>query len=283
MTERILLSLAWAAAAFAGAGLLAGMDRKATARLQSRVGPPVTQPFYDLLKLASKTPMASNGIIGACAATSFLAAAAALALFFFQANLLLVVFVQAAAGVFLVIGALSVESPYSRVGAQRELFQMLAFEPLVLLAVVALGVAAGSFELGAILNADAPLLFRLPLVFVALTMGLTIKLRKSPFDVAASHHAHQELVRGVYTEYSGRHLALTEAAHWLEIALTLCLVWLFWADPWWAGVLLAAGVYVLEIVVDNMAARLTWRWMLAAAWGVGCVLCAANLVWLALT
>ena len=282
MIERLPAALGAVAAAFLGAGILSGLDRRLTARLQSRVGPPLLQPFFDLLKLASKTPMAANGAIGACAAVCLLAAVSALALFFLGVNLLLVVFVQAVGGVFLVLGAMSVDSPYSRVGAQRELLQMLACEPLVLLAVIGLGRAGGGFGLHDVLSAPGPLLLRLPLLFPALTLALTIRLRKSPLDIAASHHAHQELVRGVYTEYSGRHLALVEAAHWLETSLLLALLWLFCVRPWWAGALLVAAVYAAEIFVDNLCARLTWGFLLALAWGLGLALCVANLAWLAL-
>ncbi len=61
---------------------------------------------------------------------------------------------------------------------------------------------------------------------------LTIKLRKSPFDLSTCHHAHQELVKGLLTDYSGPFLALTEMAHWFEVVLLLGLCTLFWATSW---------------------------------------------------
>ena len=66
-------------------------------------------------------------------------------------------------------------------------------------------------------------------MFIVLGYALTIKLRKSPFDISACHHAHQEVVRGVYTEYSGPYLALIEIAHWYEVILVLGFCALFWA------------------------------------------------------
>ncbi|THB70393.1 MAG: NADH-quinone oxidoreductase subunit H, partial [Desulfovibrio sp.] len=216
MDKRLVFALAAVLAATILGGLISGLDRKLTARFQARKGPPLLQPFYDLLKLLSKKPMAINNWLGPCAAVSALAGATAIGLLVYGAHLLLVVFVQAVGAVFLVLGALSAPSPYSRIGGQRELLQILASEPLILWAVLGLGLAGSGFSVDAILAVKEPLLFSLPLVFVALSLALTIKLRKSPFDTSASHHAHQELVRGVYTEYSGSDLALIELAHWLE-------------------------------------------------------------------
>ena len=63
---------------------------------------------------------------------------------------------------------------------------------------------------------------------------LVFKMRKSPFDLSGSHHAHQEIVRGVTTEFSGRTLALIEIAHWYETAVVLGMVALFFASsPGW--------------------------------------------------
>ena len=79
----------------------------------------------------------------------------------------------------------------------------------------------GSFSIAAVFQLEQPLLLKMPLLFLALGYALTIKLRKSPFDIAASHHGHQELVRGVQTEYSGPYLALIEIAHWFDLVLIL--------------------------------------------------------------
>jgi len=110
--------------------------------------------------------------------------------------------------------------------------------------------------------------------------ALTIKLRKSPFDISASHHAHQEIVRGVYTEYSGASLAMAEIAHWFEVVLLLGLCSLFWATNLPAMLVLVTLTYLAEIVIDNASARLTWRFMLGSAWAAGLALSVINLVWL---
>ena len=128
-----------------------------------------------------------------------MASAIALLMFFMQGDMLLLFFVMTVGAVFKVAGALSADSPYSNVGAQRELLQMLAYEPLVILTFVGMSAATGSFMISDIYALDVPLLPHLPFLFIALGYALTIKLAKSPFDIASCHHGHQEIVRGVLT------------------------------------------------------------------------------------
>ena len=75
----------------------------------------------------------------------------------------------------------------------------------------------------------APLIVLLPGLFLGFFYVLTMKLRKSPFDISTSHHAHQEIVKGVTTEFSGSTLGMIEIAHWYETVFLLGLFWLFFA------------------------------------------------------
>ncbi len=279
MTILLLALLGLVGAPLLG-GCIAGLDRRITARLQSRTGPPLLQPFYDVGKLLGKERIFFNAWQNFCAWIYLAAAAIAVMLFFMQSDLLYIFFVQAVGAVFLVIGALSVPSPYSQVGAQRELLHILAYEPLLILVVVGIFLATGSFKVSAALAFETPLLFKLPLLYLALGYALTIKLRKSPFDIASSHHAHQEVVRGVLTEYSGPYLALVEIGHWYEVVLMLGLVALFWGTSLTGMIVLVALTYAAEIIVDNSAARLTWRSMLGRIWATGLAFCCMNLIWL---
>ena len=179
-----------------------------------------------------------------------------------------------------VAGALSADSPYSNVGAQRELLQMLAYEPLVVLTFVGMSAATGSFMISDIYALDVPLLPHLPFLFIALGYALTIKLAKSPFDIASCHHGHQEIVRGVLTDYSGPQLALLEISHWLDVILLLGLCSLFWHTSITGMIILLVLTYALEIVVDNVCARMTWRWMLKHAFGITLGLAIFNILWL---
>ncbi len=261
-------------------GVLTGVDRRVTARLQSRIGPPILQPFYDIAKLMGKEPMLANHWLAFCSMLYLAGAVTSVVLFFLQADLLLIFFVQAVGSVFLVIGAMTVPSPYSQIGAHRELLQIIAYEPLLILVIVGIFLATGSFKIEAVYAMEQPLLFKLPLLFLVLGIALTIKLRKSPFDISASHHAHQEIVRGVYTEYSGPYLAIVEIAHWFEIVLILCLLSLFWSTSIVGLVLLLGITYFVEILVDNTTSRMTWRWMLGTAWITGITFSLINLLWL---
>ena len=206
----IIAILALVLAPLAG-GFIAGVDRRLTAWLQSRYGPPILQPFYDVFKLFGKTPMVVNTWQALCAYVYVVGAALSVVLLFTGADLLLIFFVLTVGAVFLVMGALASPSPYSQIGGQRELLQMLAYEPLLILVFAAIAMVTGSFKVSAVFGQARPLLYDIPLMFIVLGYALTIKLRKSPFDISACHHAHQEVVRGVYTEYSGPYLACSRS------------------------------------------------------------------------
>ena len=265
-------------------GLLRGIDRKITARMQGRVGPPIVQPFYDFIKLCSKEKIATTRESLIWVWSYLVLTVTALILFFAGQDLLIIVFVLAFAGASLALGAFSVRSPYAHFGAYREILQMFSYEPILILAAVAIFLKSGSFLVSDVVAvSEQPLLSDLPLVFLALLIALGIKLRKSPFDIAASEHAHQEIVRGVYTEYSGPFLALVELTHWYELVLVLGVVTLFWAKPLWLGVIIALAAYFLELLIDNIAARLRWSWMLTISWALGAGFVLLNIVLLQFT
>jgi formate hydrogenlyase subunit 4 len=125
-----------------------------------------------------------------------------------------------------------------------------------------------------------PLIVELPLIFLALLYVLTIKLRKSPFDFSTSHHGHQELIKGITTEFSGPQLAIIELTHWYETVLVLGFVSLFFATPIWIGIIIALVCFGLELIIDNISARVTWRWMLKYTWMVGAGAALVNIIWL---
>jgi len=258
-------------------GFFSGIDRVLTARMQGRVGPPVLQPFYDVFKLLGKEPIAVNQRQVAWALGYLTLIIASLVLFCLGGDLLIIVFVMAFAAVSFILGGFSVKSPYSHIGSQRELLQMLAYEPVLILLAIGVYLQTGSFMVGNLLNQSTPLLVSMPLVLIALMIILTIKMRKSPFDLSTSHHGHQELVKGITTEYSGPYLAIIEITHWYELILLLGLVTMFWLQPVWVGIILAMAAFFIELVIDNICARLTWDWMLKFTWSSGIILCLINL------
>jgi formate hydrogenlyase subunit 4 len=260
--------------------LLAGADRVISARLQGRVGPPLLQPWHDVRKLMAKEDRALNGFIGFYVLLALLFAILAGAFFFAGGNFLLVVFVLTLSTLFFIVAAFSARSPYAEIGAEREIIQVASYEPMVILLTVSFFLATGSFDISAVLSRSVPLVVSLPLVFVGLLFILTIKLRKSPFDLSYSHHAHQELVKGITTEMSGRTLAMVEVMHWYENILFLGWVALFfaWASPVAIPVALVAVllVYFLEILIDNNFARVKWQAMFTWSWVVTFACCLIN-------
>jgi ech hydrogenase subunit B len=263
-------------------GLLAGWDRRLSARMQSRLGPPILQPFYDVYKLWQKENVVVRRSQNFYILFFLLLVIFTGALFFAGADLLLVIFALTLAAIFFVLGAYKASSPYSFIGAERELIQMMAYEPMVLLTAIGMYMVTKSFSVDAIASHGALLVVALPGVFLGFLYTLEIKFRKSPFDLSSSHHAHQELVRGITTEFSGRTLAMIEVAHWYENVFLLAWVYLFFAAIPALGVSAALGVFGFVILVDNVFARLKWQWAVKSAWAVAAVLGFGNILVLSL-
>ena len=247
-------------------GLIAGIDRKITARMQGRVGPPILQPFYDVGKLFEKERVVVTTAQNFYVLAYLVFIALSGAIFFAGGDLLLTVFAFTLAHVFLVLGAYAVHSPYSHIGAERELIQVMAYEPMIILVVVGFYMVTGSFFVDAIAAATVPAIVYLPGVFIGFAAILTIKLRKSPFDISTSHHAHQEIVKGITTEFSGSTLAQIEIAHWYENIFLLGLVYLFFAWNPVIAIIAVAVTYVAEIYIDNVTARVRWQAALKSGW-----------------
>ena len=263
-------------APFIGA-LIGGIDRKVTARMQGRVGPPVLQPLYDVFKLFEKERVVVRNEVNFYILSYLIFVIFTGALFFSGGDILLVIFALTLAHVFLILGAYAAVSPYSHIGAERELLQLMAVEPMLILAATGFYMATGSFAVKDIALWPEPIVMTIPLLFVGIVYVLTIKLRKSPFDLATTHHAHQELVKGLTTEFAGPTLGMVEIAHLYETVFFLGIIWLFFGSMPWVGLLAVIIVYFLEILVDNTTTRVRWQVMLKSAWIVALVAGAINL------
>ena len=261
-------------------GILSGIDRKVTARMQNRLGPPLLQPFYDFFKLLGKENIVINKFQMFYVLTNLLLMITSLVLFVLKQDLLMILFIMTFGSIALILGGLSVQSPYSRIGSHREILQMLAYEPVLIFMVVGIFMQTQSFTVESVFNFDKPLLLTLPFIFIALLYVLTIKLRKSPFDFSTSHHGHQELIKGILTEFSGPQLALIELAHWYELILILGFIVLFWTTNIYIGIAIAVASFLLEMVIDNISARMTWKWMIWVTWSLGISLCLINIAYL---
>ena len=265
-------------------GLLAGFDRKLSARFQGRKGPPLLQPFYDVMKLFAKQVVVVNHVQDFLVAGFFIFIMFTGGLFFFGGDLLLVFFALTLAGIFFMMSACSANSPYSSMGAQRELLQMMAYEPMVLIVAIGFYLATGSFSVSEIIKAGTPAILQLPGIYLGFLFILVIKLRKSPFDLSTSHHAHQEMVKGLTTEISGNILAFVELSHWYENVFLLGVVGLFFVyGTWWSGILAAVMCilsYAVEVFIDMLFPRVKWQLLLKITWLVTVVAGVTNLIFL---
>lgn len=277
--NQVLIALAAVVLSPILGGLLTGIDRKITARMQNRFGPPILQPFYDLFKLFSKETIVVSNTQILYAFLFLVFNIVAVVMFMIKMDLLLILFILAFATTALILGSMATNSPYSRIGAHRELISVLAYEPVLIAMIVAIYFVTGSFNIEDILKHRSLLILDLPFIFIAFSYVLTIKLRKSPFDLSTSHHGHQELVKGITTEFAGPVLGLIELGHWYELVLLLLFVWLFFAKNIFVAIVAILICYFLEIVIDNISARLTWKIMLRFTWSVAFGFALVNLIW----
>ena len=247
-------------------GLLAGVDRRISARMQARFGPPILQPFFDIAKLFEKETLVVRRSQNFYILFFLLFVIFTGALFFSGSDLLLVIFALTLAGIFFALGGFKASSPYSFIGAERELLQMMSYEPAVLFAAIGMYMVTKSFQVKEIAAYHELLYPYLPGLLISFIFILPLKFRKSPFDLSTSHHGHQELVKGITTEFSGRALAMIEVAHWYENVLILGFVYLFFAHQPLLAVAATLLIYFFTILVDNTFARVKWQMALASSW-----------------
>jgi len=280
ITQNVLIAIITIIVAPFLGGLLTGVDRVVTARMQGRVGPPILQPFYDLIKLIGKEKVTVNSAQMAFVLTGLLFAVAALIILAYGGDLLIFIFVLAFSNIALVMGATSVRSPYSKIGAQREIIQILAYEPILILIAIGFYLVNGTYMTHEIFGGGYNIISKLPLVFFAFLYILTIKMRKSPFDLSTSHHGHQELIKGMTTEFSGLQLAVIELTHWVELVIFMWLIVLFFGQTILVGILIAMLVFLLEILIDNINARTDWKFMLISTYLIAFTAALTNIIWL---
>lgn len=282
----LLMALVFVAVAPLAGCLLAGIDRKVSARMQRRQGPPVSQPWHDVRKLLAKERVTANSVQDFYVACYLLWIVVTGAMFFAGMDLLLVVFTLTLGETFLVLAAYSSGSPFAQIGAQREIYVAMAYEPMILIMaigyyLISRGSDGGSFAVCDIWGCGTMAVVPMLGIFIGFLVILTMKLRKSPFDLSMSHHAHQDIVRGVATEFSGRTYAMMEVSHWYENIMLLGMVGLFFANGGWTGLLIGAVVavlvYILEIWIDNGFARMKWQTAIKVGWVASLILGLGNL------
>lgn len=258
---------------------LAGIDRKLTAHFQNRIGPSILQPFYDFRKLINKENVVVTQNQNIYIFFYFVFVVTSLIMVFLQMDLLMIIFIYTLASVSLIIGGMRTGSPYCKIGSYREIMAMLAYEPILLFYILGMYMVTGSFKISSINSSSKALIVYLPLIFISMLFIMGVKFKKSPFDFSTSHHAHQELVKGIFTEFSGPAMALVELTHWYEYVLLLSLMFMFWKQNIIMGILISAFTFLMVIVVDNISARLNWQWLFRVTWTFVIGLSVINIVY----
>ncbi len=249
-----LTQLVQLAAVLVLAPLLTGVTRKVKARLLRRRGPPLLQPYRDLLKLIRKeTVVAENAswlfrsAPYVIFATTWVAAAliptfATGLTFSAGADLIVIVGLLGTARFFLALAGLDVGTSFGGIGSSREMMFASLAEPAMLMVVFTLSLFAGSTQLSTIsaymLGPNMGLSISLALAIVALIIVALAENARIPVDNPATHLELTMVHEAMILEYSGRHLAVIEAAASLKLLLYMSLIACMFA-PW--GTAVAGG------------------------------------------
>lgn len=225
----------------AGAPVLVGLMRRVRARLEGRVGPPLTQPWRDVRKLLAKERVvaASTSWVFAIAPLVLVATGAVVSgivplvttrsAFDGAGELFAVVFLLLLGTVFLALGGLDTGTAFGGMGSSREMTVAALAEPTILLAVFALSVRAGSSNLAAIVSATLahPQAVVSPpgvLAFAALAVVTLAETGRLPVDNPSTHLELTMIHEAMVLEYAGPDLAMVELAAAMRLVLFLGLL-----------------------------------------------------------
>jgi NADH-quinone oxidoreductase subunit H len=267
---------------------LTWIDRKVTARIHWRVGPPLYQPYADFLKLLLKetiVPEGASRILYLLAPVLGIVAMTILAVMLFTMNfntqatfvgdIIVIIYLLALPPIGIIIGGSASKNPLASVGASREMTQYFAYELPFLIAVTSIIVkAGGTIRLGEIISvqtAHGPFLYSISGVIAAVVMLLSVqaKLGFVPFDIP---EAEQEIMAGPFIEYSGVTLALFKLTKAMMLfVLPLLVISLLWGGftDWWA-ILKFLLIVVFIVLLKNTNPRLRIDQSLRLFWiGIG--------------
>jgi len=223
-----------------------GIGRRISARMQNRVGPPLLQPWYDVQKLFMKKDQSTNSLIGPMAFGFLIFNVMAVVVLVILGDLLMFVILLGMAQLFLSLGGFAGSSPYSHIGANRNLLQVLSVEPLMLAIPIGVLLVNGTYYISD-LALNAEILLYLPVAVAIILFALVVWMQKGPFDLST---AHQEILYGNLIEFSGKNLALVEIGHWFENFALFAMLGLFFNfTPLLSGPLGPVLAVVVDLVI----------------------------------
>jgi len=267
-------------------GLLAGwVDRKVTARLQWRKGPPLTQNFWDILKLLGKETIVPEeatitfllspflGLLSLILVTTILGRSIMFPWEGFMGDLIVVIYLLVIPAIAMILGASSSRNPLASVGASREIKLILAYELPFILSVIAVIIkSVGAIQINQILNHQVTVGSNIAswsgaIAFIVAIFCMQAKLGFVPFDAS---EAEQEIMGGVLIEYSGLPLAIFKLTKAIILyAMPLFLIVLFWAKDLSLQALIGKYVVLLVVIIlikntnprlrIDQALRFFWR------------------------
>ena len=254
------------------APLLTGFVRKVKARLLRRRGPPLLQPYRDLIRLMRKdVVLADNAswlfrvipylmFAGTWVAASLVPTFGNGLLFSWTADLIAIIALLGSARFFQALAGMDVGTAFGGIGSSREVMIASLAEPAMLITVFSVAMIAGSTQLANVaefMGSDAVgLRVSLGMAFVALTIVALAENARIPVDNPATHLELTMVHEAMVLEYSGRHLALIDLSSQLKLLLYVSLiacVFLPWgmatADASVARMVFGALLYVGKLTV----------------------------------
>jgi formate hydrogenlyase subunit 4 len=258
------------------APLLTGYVRSVKAHLMRRRGPPILQPYRDLFRLVRKETVVAVSASWVFRVTPYLVfattwVAASLVptfatglIFSYAADMIAIVALLGSARFMLAVAGLDVGTSFGGIGSSREMMIASLAEPAMLMAVFTLSLIAGSTQLSSIAASlqgpEVGLRISLALALIALVMVAIAENARIPIDNPATHLELTMVHEAMILEYSGRHLALIEAASYLKLLLYLSVIACVFF-PWGIAVsgqgleayLAAGGLYVLKLMGGGIA------------------------------
>jgi formate hydrogenlyase subunit 4 len=229
------------------APLFTGFVRKTKARLLRRQGPPLIQPYRDLVRLTRKDVVLAESASWLSRVVPYLVFAATWVaaslvptfrtglLFSWSADLIAIIALLGSARFFLALAGLDVGTSFGGIGSSREVMIASLAEPAMIMIVFPLALVAGSTQLSTIAafmsSSGVGLRVSLALALIALIMVAIAETGRIPIDNPATHLELTMVHEAMVLEYSGRHLALIELAASLKLILYVSLIACLFA-PW---------------------------------------------------